>query len=168
MGRGSWLCLSSLTAADAHFVRILLASSWSSPSDHYYATGCLKKNFPLWKLGMANITADNEKSTVIFLDKYRWFILQFICSSSGWVTYQTIAKEVISIQHQAWKTTRQFETNSSHVPTHLLDVREGLGILLVFAKAQYGFLTASSIIYHDQFSLKESTLFYMVTIMRSS
>ena len=51
--------------------------------------------------------------------------------------------------------TRQFETNSSHAPTHLLDVREGLGILLVFAKAQYGFLTASSIICHGQFSLKE-------------
>ena len=34
-----------------------------------------QKNFPLWKLGMANITADNEKSTVIFLDKCRWFIL---------------------------------------------------------------------------------------------
>ena len=51
--------------------------------------------------------------------------------------------------------TRQFETNSSHVPTHLLDVREGLGIFLVFAKVQYGFLTASSNICHGQFSQKE-------------
>ena len=30
-----------------------------------------------------------------------------------------------------------------------------LDILLVFAKVKYGFLTASSIIYHGQFSLKE-------------
>ena len=66
------------------------------------------------------------------------------------------------------KNDKSIWDNSSQVPIHLLDVREGLGILLVFAKAQYGFLTASSIIYHDQFSLKESTLYYMVTIMRSS
>ena len=40
-----------------------------------FTTACLKKNFLLWKLAVGNITADNEKSTIIFLDKYRWFIL---------------------------------------------------------------------------------------------
>ena len=34
-------------------------------------TGCLKKNFLLSKLAMANITVDNEKSTIIFHDKCR-------------------------------------------------------------------------------------------------
>ena len=54
-------------------------------------------------------------------------------------------------QHQAWRTT----TNLSHVLTHLLDVREGLDILLVFAKVQYGFLIINSNICHSQFSLKK-------------
>ena len=37
-------------------------TSWSTKS-----TGCLKKKFPLSKLAVANITADNEKSAIIFL-----------------------------------------------------------------------------------------------------
>ena len=32
------------------------------------STGCLKKNFLLSKLAMANITVDNEKSSIIFHD----------------------------------------------------------------------------------------------------
>ena len=53
------------------------------------------------------------------------------------------------------KNYRQFGTNSSHVPTHLIDVREGPGILLVFAKVQYKYLTESSNICHGHFSQKE-------------
>ena len=64
-----------------------------------------QKKFPLSKLAMANITVDNEKSTI----------------------------------------------NSFHVLTHLLVVRKGLGVLLVFAKISYGFLTVNSNIWHSQF-----------------
>ena len=53
------------------------------------------------------------------------------------------------------KTTKQFGTNSSHALTHLLVVREGLGVLLVFAKVSFGFLTVNSYICHDQFWQKE-------------
>ena len=42
------------------------------------------------------------------------------------------------------KTTKQFGTNSSYVLTHLLVVREGLGVLLVFAKFSEGFLAVNS------------------------
>ena len=69
-----------------------------------------------------------------------------------WLGYISDNCKVISIHFQAWKITRQFETNSSHVPTHLLDLREGLGNFIVFAKVQYGFLTTSSNI--CRFSLK--------------
>ena len=72
-----------------------------------------------------------------------------------WLGYISDNGKVITIQHQAWKTTRQYGTNSSHVPIHLLDAREGLGILLVFAKVQYGFLAVSSNICHGQHSLKK-------------
>ena len=59
------------------------------------------------------------------------------------------------IQHRAWKTTKQFGKNSSHVLAHLLVVREGLGVLLVFPRVSYGFLTANSNICHGQFWQKE-------------
>ena len=107
-----------------------------------------KKNFILWKLAVANITADNEKFTIIFLENARDSFVDHIFII--WLGYILDNSKFISIQHQTWKTTRQFGTSLSHVPTHLLDVREGLGILL--AKAHYGFLTASSNICHGQFS----------------
>ena len=117
-----------------------------------FSTGCLKKNFLLWKLAVANITADNEKSTIIFLENARdSFVVHIFII---WLGYILDIGKVISIQHQTWKTTRRFGTNSSYVPTHLIDVREGLGILLLFAKAHYGFLTASSNICHGQISLQ--------------
>ena len=59
------------------------------------------------------------------------------------------------IPHQAWKAKKQFGTNSSHVFTHLLVVREGFGVLLVFAKVSHGFLTVNSNIRQGQFWQKE-------------
>ena len=57
-------CLSSLSAADAHFVRILLASSWSSPSDHHYATTW----WPSWDLA-------NRLQLKVINQQNRWFII---------------------------------------------------------------------------------------------
>ena len=59
------------------------------------------------------------------------------------------------IQHRAWKTTKQFGKNSSHVLAHLLVVREGLGVLLVFPRVSYGFLTANSNICHGIFDKRK-------------
>ena len=59
------------------------------------------------------------------------------------------------IQSQAWKTTKQFGKNSSHVLAHLLVVREGLGVLLVFPRVSYGFLTANSNICHGIFDKRK-------------
>ena len=59
------------------------------------------------------------------------------------------------IQHRAWKTTKQIGKNSSHVLAHLLVVREGLGVLLVFPRVSYGFLTANSNICHGIFDKRK-------------
>ena len=68
------------------------------------------------------------------------------------------------IQHRAWKTTKQFGKNSSHVLAHLLVVREGLGVLLVFARVSYGFLTANSNICHGIFDKRKFFLRHPVCI----
>ena len=208
-----------------------------------------KKNFILWKLAVANITADNEKFTIIFLENARdsfvdhifiiwlgyiyptlakryllWlhvevfgrplcltpgllfeFLLlilprakNFLCKSLitlslgtlasgnwaaksagspgrkflvplllwnyierkdhwGWLNRSLGGIFILGkrIQHRAWKTTKQFEKNSSHVLAHLLVVREGLGVLLVFPRVSYGFLTANSNICHGIFDKRK-------------
>ena len=63
------------------------------------------------------------------------------------------------------KTTKQFGTNSSYVLTHLLVVREGLGVLLVFANVSSGFLNIISNICHGLFDKRKFFLRHPVYIV---
>ena len=104
---------------------------------------------------MANITADNEKSTIIF----------FFLTNSGDSFCNSYIYHLVGLHIRQWQsdsnTTSSLKNNKTIwdkfiICTHtLLDAREGLGILLVFAKVQYGFLTVCSNICHGQFSVKE-------------
>ena len=69
------------------------------------------------------------------------------------------------IQHRAWKITKQFGKNSSHMLAHLLVVREGLGVLLVFPRVSYLFLTANSNICHGIFDKRKFFLRHPVVLV---
>ena len=108
------------------------------PAGH--CTGCLKKNFLLWKLGVANITADNEKSTIIFF--WQMQVIHFVIHISIiWLGYISENGKVITIQHQAWIEKQQDNMGQIHhmYPYIYLTPENGLEFYLCLQKFNMDF-----------------------------